>query len=177
MQTVQKFQLRFASSMLPELSKRYSFQDDVDALDAGKKIRSGQYTRANLETIFEWKTNGRGRSRLAKNTDEEIVDALRLAVEAKTDRAAVAVLTGLNGVQVPVASAILTAIDPERFTIIDFRALEALMAIKPMITTNFYLNYLGQCRELAKENNISLRTLDRALWQWSKENSGSATSR
>jgi hypothetical protein len=81
----------------------------------GQNFRRDQYTRKNLETIFEWKTSGRGRSRFTKNNDEEIADALRLAVEAKTDRSAIAKLLGLNGVQVPVASAVLTAIDPERF--------------------------------------------------------------
>jgi hypothetical protein len=89
-------------------------------------------------------------------------------MDAKTERAAIAVLTGLNGVQVPVASAILTAIHPERFTIIDFRALQALNAAQP-ITLDFYLDYLDECRRLAKANNVDLRTLDRALWQWSKE--------
>jgi hypothetical protein len=38
----------------------------------------------------------------------------------------VAVLTGLSGVEVPAASAIMTAVDPERFTIVDFRALWSL---------------------------------------------------
>ena len=139
-------------------------------LKAGQQIKGGQYARRNLEIIFEWKTNGRGRSRLAKNTDEDITDALRLAIEAKTDRAAIAVLMGLNGIQVPVASAVLTAIDPERFTIIDFRALESLNVIQPAININFYLEYLDACRKLAKESSVPLRTLDRALWQWSKEN-------
>jgi hypothetical protein len=123
-----------------------------------------------LGRIFEWKTNGRGRSRLLVNTDEEIADALKLAIAANTDRAAVAVLMGLSGVQVPVASAILTAIDPERITIIDFRPSEALNVIQPSINIGVYLSYLDKCRELAKENNVPLRTLDRALWQWSKEN-------
>lgn len=164
------FKLRFDASLIPELESRYDFRDDNDALNAGKQIREGQYTRKNLQAIFEWKTNGRGRSRLAKNTDEEIADALRLAIAAKTDRAAVATLMGLNGVQAPVASAVLTAIDPARFTIIDFRALAALTVIQPTITTNFYLVYLDKCRVLAKQNNVTLRSLDRALWQWSKEN-------
>jgi hypothetical protein len=88
---------------------------------------------------------------------------------AETDRAAVAVLVGLNGVQVPVASAILTAIDPERFTVIDFRALEALGVTNATMTINYYLEYLDACRGLARENKVPLRTLDRALWQWSKE--------
>ena len=164
--------LQFDSSLISEIAIRYSFQEDVEALEAGKKIKSREYTRENLRKIFEWKTNGRGRSRLEKNSDEDIADALRLAVEAKTDRAAIAVLMGLSGVQVAVASAILTAIDPERFTIIDFRALEALGISQPVISINFYLKYLDNCRDLARKNNVSLRTLDRALWQWSKEASG-----
>ena len=108
-----------------ECAARYSFREDVDPLEAGKRIRERECTRENLERLFEWKTKGRGRSRLDKNSDEDIADARSLATKAKSDRAAVAVLMGLNGVQVPVASAVLTTIDPERFTVIDFRALEA----------------------------------------------------
>ena len=69
---------------------------------------------------------GAGPCRPARNTDLEIADALDLAIAARTERAALAVLTGLAGVDVPVASAILTAVDPARFTIIDFRALWSL---------------------------------------------------
>jgi hypothetical protein len=70
---------------------------------------------------------------------------------------------------VPVASAILTAIDPERYTVIDFRALEALGNKSNDRTVNFYLAYLDACRQLAQEHQVSLRDLDRALWQWSSE--------
>jgi hypothetical protein len=135
-------------------------------LEAGNHIREGEYTRENLE---KWKTGGRGRSRLTKNSDVEIADTLRLATLAETERAAVAVLTGLNGVHVPVASAILAAIDPERFTVIDFRALEALGVTEANTTIDYYLEYLDACRRLARENKVPLRMLDRALWQWSKE--------
>ena len=83
-------------------------------MEAGSRIRRGQYTSENLEKIFCWTTRGRGRGRLIKNEDAEIADALKLAAMAKTDRAALAVLVGLNGVRVPVASAILTAIDPKK---------------------------------------------------------------
>src|ERR1039457_4818142 len=104
------FKLAFDPSLISQFAARYSYQQDEEALQAGKNISKGRYTRNTLETIFEWKTNGRGRSRLTKNTDDEIADALKLAAIAKTTRAAMAVLTGLNGVQIPVASAILTAI-------------------------------------------------------------------
>lgn len=170
MKTIQ-FHLQFQESEINKYAEAYAFNDDAGALAAGEKIRGGQFTRNNLEEIFEWKTRGRGRSRLAQNSDEEIADALHRAIDAETDRVATAVLVGLQGVHIPVASAILTAIFPERFTIIDFRALEALDIQKPLITLDFYLQYLNECRQLALQNKVSLRTLDRALWQWSKEKS------
>jgi thermostable 8-oxoguanine DNA glycosylase len=166
---MKEFQIQFDEKLISEIADRYSFQEDAAALEAGKQIQKGLYTRNNFEKIFEWKTRGRGRSRLSRNSDGEIEDALRLAGSAKTDRSAVAVLLGLNGVQVPVASAILTALDPERFTIIDFRALEALGTKQGAITIDYYLKYLEYCRSLSKKVGLSLRTLDRALWQWSKE--------
>jgi hypothetical protein len=108
-------------------------------------------------------------SRPRKNSDDEIADASTLATAATTERAAISVLCGLQGVDVPVASAILTAIDPERYTVIDFRALEALGSSSKDRSVNFYLAYLDACRRLAKMHHVSLRDLDRALWQWSSE--------
>jgi hypothetical protein len=164
-----KFRLQFDPAWITGLAKRYGYESDDDALAAGRQIASGDCGRQQLVTIFEWKTKGRGRSRLLGNSDPEIADALNLASHAKTDRAAIAVLLGLQGVQVPVASAILTAIYPKRYTVIDFRALEALGCDSKDRSVNFYLAYLKTCRQLASEHDVTLRNLDRALWQWSSE--------
>jgi hypothetical protein len=52
------------------------------------------------------------------------------------------VLMGLSGVGLPMASAILTAIDQDRYTVIDYRALQALGASEVDPDLNFYLgNY------------------------------------
>ena len=41
-------------------------------------------------------------------------------------------------------------------------------------SVNDYLSfYLRACCELASKRNVGLGTLDRPLWQWSKENGGS----
>jgi len=167
-----RFVLQFDVSEIPRLAARYLVDDqgaDDEALRAGREISSGSYSRDNLQVIFRWKTGGRGISRLNRNTDEEIADALQLAVRAAADRSAVAVLCGLNGV--PVASAILTVINPERFTIIDFRALESLGITdrQAYYTIDFLIDYIQFCRGLASQCRVGLRTLDRALWQWSKE--------
>jgi hypothetical protein len=94
------FHLRFQPTEIEGLSKRYAVQyDDAPALRAGKQIAAGDYSRANLETIFRWKTRNRGKSRLQRNLDEDIADTLWLAANAKTERAALAVLCGLQGVR------------------------------------------------------------------------------
>lgn len=173
------FQLQFSPSEIKSLSSNYKLdQEEHAAFDAGARILSGDFNRKNLDPIFRWKVRDRGKSRPLLNTDEELSDALQLAVLAKTPRAAISVLTGLSGVAVPVASAIMTAIKPEYYTIIDFRALEAL-GHKPRKTNNpqyipvtFYLHYLKFCIELAGACSVTLRDLDRALWQWSKQGRG-----
>jgi hypothetical protein len=160
--------LQFLACDIRALAERYEDEDEK-MLEAGKNIVGGRYTRENLKTIFLWKTNGRGQSRLVRNTDAEIEDALRLADNAKTERAAIGVLCGLDGVGVPVASAIMTAVKPEVFTVIDFRALESLDVTSYTMGVDLYLAYLQACRKLSSQNQVSLRVLDRALWQWSNE--------
>ena len=86
------FELQFDASAIKGLVARYDPADDANAMEAGKQIRSGRHTRENLSTIYYWKTKGRGMSRLNRNSDEEIKDALQLAVSARTVRAAISVL-------------------------------------------------------------------------------------
>jgi hypothetical protein len=164
-----KLSLQFKPVEIARLAKRYGYTSDGGALAAGSRIREGDYGRQHLVTIFNRKTKGRGRTRLSGNSDREIADALKLASQAKTERSAVAVLLGPRGVQVPVASAILTAIYPKRYTVIDFRSLEALGCDSKDRSVNFYLDYLNTCRKLASKHDVTLRNLDRALWQWSSE--------
>jgi hypothetical protein len=58
---------------------------------------------------------------------------------------------------------------PERYTVIDKRALSALGVEANDVSIDLYLAYLSRCRELAARYHVELRTLDRALWQWSDE--------
>lgn len=164
------FRPRISKDQAEVLAERYEPSDDTPALKAGERIRSGGCSRDNLKVIFKWKTKDRGKSRLDKNSDQEIEEALQIATQAIQPRSAIAVLTGLTGVAVPVASAIMTAIHPDRYSIIDFRALETLDSDIDTHSLEDYLKYLDYCIGLARKWGIPLRTLDRALWQWSKEN-------
>jgi hypothetical protein len=69
----------------------------------------------------------------------------------------------LPGVDIPVASAILGVANLDHYTIIDFRALEALGLERSYLNIDFYLDYLDACRFMAHKTGVSLRTLDRAM--------------
>ena len=134
----------------------------------------------NLEAIVRWKSE-RAVQFLIGNSSEKIrrVLAVATAPEATTETAMMALLE-LKGVDLPVASAILSAIYPERYTVLDFRALEALGHARHDV--HFYEEYLAFCKRLAESNIVQaqsdmpaptpLRTLERALWEWTRSHTG-----
>jgi hypothetical protein len=114
---------------------------------------------------------------LIGNSDEQVRHVLAVAAAPEsTTEAAVKALLELHGVDISVASAILAAIYPERYTVLDYRVLEAVGYARHDV--HFYEEYLAFCKRLADSNIIKpqselpgptpLRTLDRALWEWSR---------
>jgi hypothetical protein len=168
-----RFALQFSPREINKWASRNSDPYYPAARKAGIRIASGDYRRRDFERIVELKTK-RVRKLLKKNKKSDITDALELATKAKRDRSAIAVLTGLSGISVPVASALLAMMQPDRFTIIDFRALRSLGHPRTMNdrSIEFYLAYLDYCRNVAAKHGTDLRTLDRALWQYDKMKHG-----
>jgi len=164
-----QFVLQFDHSQIDALAERYEYGQDDEALAAGARIAAGHYDREDLKVIVRWKSARRA-ALIDDNSDLDIARSLRFASDSRTsERSAIETLTKLHGVGIPVASAILTLINPDRYTIIDYRALESLGVTDWPDSVEYYLGYLAACRELARRYHKSLRTLDRALWQWSKE--------
>jgi hypothetical protein len=148
--------------------------EEQAAFNAGEAIRNGSRSPDLLKIIVHWKSP-RIVHHIEKNDPDAIRLALDIAVNHSTEVEALDALIKLQGVAIPVASAILTAIYPDRYTVIDFRALEALGYFPH--DEMFYIAYLDFCRNLADamkpQQNLpaptKLRALDRALWQWSKK--------
>jgi len=177
------FQLQPPETELQQLAEEYwqkagEKEQELEkaAFEAGEAIRNGDYTLANLEAIVRWKSE-RVVHYLIANSNEKIRRVLAVAASPKSStEAAVNALLELHGVDLPVASAILAAIYPERYTVLDFRALEALGHARHDV--RFYEEYLDFCKRLADSNIVQpqsdlpaptpLRTLERALWEWSR---------
>lgn len=80
-------------------------------------------------------------------------------------------LTLLQGVMWPTASVILHFCVSNDYPILDVRAIYSLGEKKPSsYDFNYWDKYVKVCRSIATKNNISIRYLDKALWQYSKEN-------
>ncbi len=165
-----KFTLRLSRAQILSAIKEYvsdasETKREDKAFAAGDRIAAADFNQNHLDPIFNWKSP-RPKSYLNDNDPNDIIEALRLVTTVQQERTAMAVLCGLHGVSVPMASAILTAINRERFTVIDWRSLNGLgiQKKKQHLSLNDYLAYLSFCRTKSKTRNVTLRELDRALW-------------
>jgi hypothetical protein len=146
--------------------------DDAPGLALGAAVRArGYYTRAEFIEVCGWKTV-RSRPRVAANSEAAVVKATARALSAVDEEARMSALLELAGVGVPTASTLLYFVFPDDYPILDVRALESLgVAGRSVYTVGFWLAYLSTCRTLARRAGVSIRTLDKALWQFSKERS------
>ena len=130
--------------------------------------------------LSNWKLwTGRNTHNIKKNSNIAVEEITNFALTAKSEAGRIKCLLYLDGVDLAVGSAILHWFhEEENYPIWDFRALETVQFDKTQYK-NWYEQwnaYVDFCRQTAIENDIEdMRTLDRALWQYSKEISKSKT--
>jgi hypothetical protein len=141
----------------------------TERLGAAARAR-GYYTRSEFLVVCAWKSP-RSRPKVQANRTRAVRAATTVALcPTSTEPARMEALLALEGVGVPTASTLLWVAFPADYPILDVRALHAL-GHRPRsgYPVSYWLAYLDACRRLATANGVSLRTLDKALWQWSKE--------
>jgi hypothetical protein len=165
------FELQFSIDEIEPLAARFpALDNDARLHEVGVAVRArGYYTREEFIEVCAWKTV-RSRPRVSGNTEAAVVQATGLAIGTEDESVRMTALLELDGVGVPTASTLLYCAFPDHYPILDVRALESL-GVKPrsQYPLSFWLGYLNACRELAQRAGVSLRTLDKALWQHSKE--------
>jgi len=118
----------------------------------------------------DWKS-ARTLPRAERNAAAAIKQATRAAFKASDEVTRVACLISLEGVGIPVASALLHFAFPDRYPILDFRALHTLgdPRRRTQYSPAFWADYVKRCQDLAEQVSVSIRELDKALWQDSRE--------
>ena len=90
--------------------------------DVGKKKF---FTKEQFYDVAMWKSP-RPKRHYLKNSDKDIINVSKLALNSDSENQKVTLLTSLNGVSIAVASALLTIINPKDYGIIDIRVWQLL---------------------------------------------------
>lgn len=166
-------QLRFPPEDIYDLSARYAYglSDTVIITDIVPRTRQQRFLiRGDLDTLCRWKSPRIGH-RCLDNPPEFVEAVTTVALSAPNERLRVEVLQLLRGVAWPMASVILHWCHTDPYPILDYRALWSLgQGAVPYYDFDLWWRYVCTCREIAEQAGVDMRTLDRALWQYSKEN-------
>ena len=168
------FELQVPPDQIEALAERFGYMDESKLLTIGESVRArGYYTRGEFIEVCAFKSV-RSRPKIAANSRDAIVSATRSALATDDEGLRMQHLLALDGVGVPTASTLLYCAFPADYPILDIRALESL-GVKPrsQYPVSFWLLYLAACRALSAGRGVSIRTLDKALWQHSKERAAS----
>ena len=120
-----------------------------------------------------------------ENDYEAVHAAITRAIEAEDDRSKLDLLTELSGVDVPLASAFLTFIQPSAYIVMsamEWRVLHQSGELDDSYPDHpsaaAYRSYLDVCREIADRRDCDLWTVYTAMWRcWYEESRGGPTGR
>lgn len=165
--------LRFPESKIREWAERYDpeyVKIETEFLALKSDIqRHGCLNKDELKHIARWKST-RSAGYIEKNDDDYVKEITRWSLSTTNERARIEVLTCLDGVGWPTASVILHLFHKDPYPILDFRAMWSIGLDTYKYSSSFWVDYTHFCRDIASCCQINMRTLDRALWQYSKEN-------
>ena len=103
-----------------------------------------------------------------KQNEEETIEFITYQAVAEPDlRRKTKLLRQLNGVDFRVASVILHFAEPDKYMIMDRRALWSLGWGHPSDSVGLLSRYMQRARQLLSELHLPLRTIDKALWEYS----------
>jgi hypothetical protein len=165
-----EFRLQFPPGQIPAYAARFP-DEGGDVLEIGRVARArGCYTRDEFVRVCRWKTPRSG-PLVARNSAEVVEARTRVALSPTSgERERVDALRSLRGVEWATASVLLHVAYPDRYPILDQRALHALgVGRRAGYGFRFWEAYVAAWLELAEQAGVDGRTLDQALWQWSKE--------
>lgn len=134
--------------------------------------RRGHLTKGELHAVCLWKSR-RAQPLILSNTHDQVREATSLAMVMRGEREKLEALTRLRGVGIPMASAILMLLNPDRYAVIDIRVWQLLRgrgavagnAAGANFTVRQWTTYLRVVRRLAKEVGVSARDVERTLFK------------
>ena len=156
-------------------------QEGIETLPAA--LSAGDFGRRDAEWVVRWyyrrslgaMPNAERRAaeeRFQRNDFETVLEAVTDAADAADATEALEALTSLEGVDVPVGSAFLFFLDPDRYVVVgerEWTVLEAHDELEESYpdppSVEEYDRYLERCRSVTERLDCDLWTLYRGLWR------------
>ena len=152
------------------MESRYGDEDGPAEAIGNAAQRRGHLTKGDLKVLGRWKSP-RILRLLSSNESKFVESVTKAALATSDEQLRIEILTLLRGVGWPMASVILHLAHPDPYPVLDFRALWSLQVEVPTsYDYPFWRDYVTFCRRKALDAQVTMRTLDRALWQYSKDN-------
>lgn len=134
--------------------------------------KRGYFTKKEFLQMCMWKSP-RPKNQYIKNSEEDIISTSKKVFSTKYEKRRIELLTGLKGIKIPVASAILMLTDPENYGVIDIRVWQTLylydnVKVNPKgigLDFNNWYSYLMKLRYYAKKFKVSARRIEWILFQ------------
>lgn len=159
----------------PLLRECLSKSEDKKTLALVQKLRPARTRRyltpGELEAVCRWKS-ARAIRQIRANSPWRVRSATRRALATRGERQRLQLLRTLQGVSVPMASAILTLLDPRRYGVIDIRVWQLLYSLgvvrqKPSGTGfnfNNWYRFLMIVRHFSRKLRVNARDIERTLF-------------
>jgi hypothetical protein len=143
------------------------------------------FRRGDVEVVYAWKFRRLWAANkieaMMRMDESSVIELTARAFTCADELGALLLISLIPGAGAAGASAVLMAHDPERFTVMDSRAVASLSylglwSVSRSGGASFlgWPGYLRTCRELAVSTRRSLRTVDRALWAANGRPAGAA---
>lgn len=168
------FRLKFREREIVQWASRYSYpgEEEIEKGIAPAARKRGYLTRDEFLRLCRWKTP-RSALLCAKNDEDYVREVTGTSLCSRNEEFKIRTLTLLKGVSWPTASVILHWCDRGQYPILDYRALWSLNTDVPsQYDFAFWWAYCECVRDLATRMGLSMRIVDQALWQYSKEKQG-----
>jgi thermostable 8-oxoguanine DNA glycosylase len=163
---------------IEELIKAYSTIGDDALFFAMKPVKEkGYLTKEQFIRIAHWKS-ARPLPLYKQNDEKNIIELSKNALFSSNEIEKITHLVELKGVSIATASAILTAVEPDKYGVIDIRVWEVLFHYGEVrgkesgstLTIKQWIDFLEAIRRIATQCGMSVRKVEAALFLASQRN-------
>ena len=157
------------------MREHLSVSEDAGTARLSQKLqrakRRGYLTSGELEAVCRWKS-ARAIRYIRANSHHRVRSVTQSALATRNEAARLLALLQLQGVSVPMASALLTLVDPRRYGVIDIRVWQLLHTVGAVsenrrgvgFSLDQWLQFLAVLRGLSSKLGVTARDVERTLF-------------